>query len=695
MRVAKWCALLTACAWIGSGCGNSSGGRCVANEQRSCGCPDGSQGFQTCTPEGKAFNECTCAGPDGGSGGAAGSTGSGGVGGESGGGGAGGPFDGGAGAPPDGGSRDGAGGDGAIQTDGSPDATPCTSTDTDGDGVADTLELTTDSDGDGLVDFADPDSDDDGIPDSVEAGLGRSMPCDALVDSDNDGAPDLRDLDSDDDWVLDEDESSGCRLLGDCDASGVADIIEVAAGSDPTSASSEPATPEDFVVVPFGEPSQTTDLRLSSAFDAMDVYVLLDTTTSMQPAIDNLRAELSNIVRRIVRGDSAPTPAIPSIPRAWFGLGDFNDVPWSPWGTAGDRIYGFRFDLGGTGNLTYGNVSEPVDNAGTPTPPSAVSSILAALGASGGGDAPEAMTQALWLASTNQDYRAVGGGEPWPPNDPPGSGIFDASEWRKNCADPTRIGRACFRPSVLPVFVVITDAGTHNGPTPAFDYQPPPIGNVNGTKTYVEVLANVNAIGAKVLGVPVNTGTPGQARNDLVQVARDTGALYFDSVAAGEVELVGPEAASGAIGTEVVRLVGLLESAGVRSVTTTTTSYSCTGGVDCTGCTGDGVPDPAFSNFIDPGTSQPFDASQLIESVTTVDTTPSLYNGRDASMFFGVRGGVTLTFRIATRNNVFSADTLRVARVLIDAHTPDGHGLGGSSGSRTLSLILPRSRSLP
>ena len=81
--------------------------------------------------------------------------------------------------------------------------------DTDGDGIADIIEMGTvsapvDSDFDGTPDYKDLDSDNDGISDSVEAAVNYLDP----PDTDGLGAPDYRDLDSDNDGIPDSVETS-------------------------------------------------------------------------------------------------------------------------------------------------------------------------------------------------------------------------------------------------------------------------------------------------------------------------------------------------------------------------------------------------------------------------------------------------------------------------------------------------------
>ena len=601
------------------------------------------------------------------------------------------------------------GGTGGIVGVDVPGLTCTDETDTDGDMIADEIEGSGDSDGDGTPDREDTDSDDDGIPDEVEAGPARTSPCSDVLDTDGTGGFDFQDPDADDDGLPDADEDGlcpnvDCRVLVDCDSDpdGVIDLVELAAMGDPCDGMAPPDAGLYFVV-PFQAGEQRKKFDFSTGVKDADVYFLIDTTNSMQPAIDNIKSSLdSSIIPTILNGDATATPEIPAIPGAWIGIGDFKDVPWAPWGIPGDRIYGFKFDLGAdAGGTVYGNMSPPNSSGGVFTAPDNVRDILNSLAASGGGDSPEAASQALFLASTNEDYRAVGGGEPWPPNDPPGSGNFDAAEWRKSCDDASKLGRACFRPGKLPIFVIVTDAGFHNGPTdgpmpaPNFDYVVPPAmppsgTAVNGTRTYEEVLAAMNQISAKIVGVSVDTGTPGQARADLIDLAEQTGSKFFDAKFGGSEKplVTEQDTSTGDVSAEVVRLIGLLAGQGLNNVTTVTNNYDCQGGVDCTG---DGSPDPEYHNFTDAVTSMPFDAAQLIKSVDTVESTanPLPYASRSESVFFGVRGDATVEFEVVADNQVLNPSNIVVVRAILRVQTPTGLALGGADGVKVIYLVVP------
>lgn len=621
------------------------------------------------------------------------------------------------------GSTGGAGGFGAVggTGGGSQGCTdPTDTTDTDGDDIADQIEGKgdtggpRDTDGDGTPDYKDDDSDNDGVLDKDEAAtpkFPRSGPCDPVADTDGDGKADYVDTDSDNDGLPDKDDSklctnNDCRIVADCDGDGVVDVVEVAAQTNACSPDNLDGGTTDFglyFVVPYLEGPKTKDFTFSTGVKDADIYFMIDTTQSMQPTIDNIKGSLdSQIIPTILNGDPSANPPIPAIPGAYIGIGTFKDVPWAPWGDTGDDIYGFKFDIGGS--TVYGNVSPPVSSGGVFTAPANVKTILGSLTASGGGDSPEGTTQALWLASGNKDYRAVGGGEPWPPNPP--TGTYDAAQWRAKCSDPNQLGRACFRPGKLPVFVIVTDAPFHNGQQagacPAGnDYVPGgatidpscPAGTaVNGTKSYAETVASLTSIGAKTVGVSVNTGTANLARFDLKDLATQTNSIYAKVGFGGAVTdlplVTEQDTSTGNVSSEAVRLIGLLAGQGLNDVTTDTKNYSCAGNIDCTG---DGIPDPKYDNPPDPNLGTPFDASKLIVSVKPkpVTTNPKPYTKIDNTTFYGVSGDQTVTFTVTADNKILQTSSVVVVEAILHVQTPGGQALGGPEGIKKIYLVIP------
>lgn len=564
--------------------------------------------------------------------------------------------------------------------------------DGDGDGIADALEGTDDLDGDDKPNASDDDSDGDGIPDAVEAvnplldpgqpGQSREGPCDPLADSDGDGTPDAYDKDSDNDGLSDKQEAAfdpngkfGCKVTTDCDGDGVIDLIEAAAGTSPTDEKSTPEDPGLFFVLPYGEGDKTQDFVFSTGVAKADIYFMIDTTASMQPAIDSLKASISTkIIPSILNGDPAANPPIPPIDDVWIGVGSVRDVPWSTYGQPGDDVYRHRFDV--AGQTITGNVTPPKQVGDTFEAPDNVAKILGSLTAAGGGDAPEATTQALWISATNSLYVATIGGL-WQPANP----------YPAPCPDLDMIGVPCFRKDSIPIFVLVTDAAFHNGPLAVNDYSPALVG---GTKTYADATAALQAIAAKIVGVPVNTGTPGAARKDLGDLAEKTGSKYHDPQFGGTDRALVSETdiTSGGVSDEVVRLLGLLSGAGLHDVTTARSSYSCAGGVDCTG---DGEPDLAYENPPTQPGGAPFDASKLIKKVAPVESAavPLPYASLDGTTFFAVRGAADLTFRVHARNDVWAPDTLKVLRAKILVQTPAGQLLGGAQGVKLVYFVIP------
>ena len=350
--------------------------------------------------------------------------------------------------------------------------------DSDGDTIADSFEGVLDTDGDGTPDRRDLDTDGDGFSDAEEAGdADLATP---PVDTDADGIPDFRDPDSDGDGLSDAAELAAgtSRTSADTDGDGVSDLIEVGAGTDPLDPSVSPRTRGDFVfIVPYMLPPDPTrdTLQFATSLQKADVYFLVDTTGSMGGEISNLTSSLSGTIIPMVRG---------RIPDAWFGVGGYEDFPVSPYGDPGGCSF---FGCTDPDRPYY---QEQVITTSTANAQAAVSRLAIR----NGNDIPEALIPALWALSTRGTL-AYG---PTAPGCPAGYRGF-----------------GCFRADAVPVIVIITDAPSHNypGEVAYSGISPTP-------PTYVQALAGLTALGARVVGV-----NSGGARAMLLDMATRTGTV--------------------------------------------------------------------------------------------------------------------------------------------------------------------------
>jgi hypothetical protein len=367
------------------------------------------------------------------------------------------------------GARDGGG---IPPRDGS--TRPCTPGDSDGNGIADSLE------GAGV---GNPDDDGDGLPDSAEVGTaGECSP----RDSDGDFTPDFQDVDSDNDGVLDGEEGA----LGtdptnpDTDSDGFTDLVERTAGTSPTDPSSAVPPTDYFVVLPYNGDRAMRPLRFGTNISKADVYFLIDTTGSMQSAIDDVNASLRSIAS-----------AVSGLVRdAQFGVGRFDDFPTD--------FYGDAF----SGDVPYAHLEDITADLGR------VNGALS-LTANSGNDTPESNTAAVYLT-------ASGAGMTYD-DDVRGVGTIPA----RSC--PTipdemgvRRGYPCFRPGALPIVVLVSDAPWHNGVDPFNDYA-----GIRGPVSFDMAVDAMNAIGARFIGA--NVGFAGSGP-DMEAMARRTGSVRSD-----------------------------------------------------------------------------------------------------------------------------------------------------------------------
>lgn len=224
-----------------------------------------------------------------------------------------------------------------------------------------------------------------------------------LVDTDGDGVPD----------PADECAGVGWRLPCDGDASndGIYQTLYYNALSDVT---------------------VRTDINITGKIEKADAYILMDATGSM-------RGEQVQLVTDLTTGTFVDVTQCPSgagtglvgalqcaIPDLWIGAGDFKEVSYMP--------HNNRYVM-----APYHHYLDITDNV------QHVVDAVAAFVADSNRDYPEATTQALYSVVTGQ-------------------GLGDLVPNRAACPDAGRWGYPCFRPNVLPIIILVTDADFWNGP---------------------------------------------------------------------------------------------------------------------------------------------------------------------------------------------------------------------------------------
>jgi len=197
------------------------------------------------------------------------------------------------------------------------------------------------------------------------------------------------------------------------------------------------------------------DIDVSGDIERADAYILMDATGSMG-------GEQLQLVTDLTTGTFADPVDCPggagsgllgalecSIPDLWIGVGDFKEVSYPP--------HDPRYDM-----APYHHYLDTTDNI------QHVLDAVSNLVADNNDDYPEAHTQALYSVVTGQ-------------------GLGDLVPNRGACPSTPagRWGYPCFRPGVLPIIILITDADMWNGPvaTNGHIYGNPPFNGVLGLGT--------------------------------------------------------------------------------------------------------------------------------------------------------------------------------------------------------------------
>ncbi len=253
----------------------------------------------------------------------------------------------------------------------------------------------------------------------------------------------------------------------------------------------------------------------------------------------------------------------------------------------------------------------------------AVQAALSGLRVGGGGDGPESSTEGL--------YVSVAG----------------------TCAGGGGFGGACFRAMSHPIIVHVTDAEFHNGPNPANNYS-----GVAGAHSWTETLAALNASDVKVVGVAVDPAPfplpipiPVVARPDLEALATATSSRGFSGA------LTVYTAPGGSVSTSVVD--GIIDLVGAETQ------------------------DVSSRNEDDP--SDAVDATGFIQAVTPLRSTrPTTH---DATTFFGVSGGTTVTFAVDFQNDFQPPQfTVQLYRAYIEVYDVAS---GIELDRRTVYVVIP------
>ena len=197
-----------------------------------------------------------------------------------------------------------------------------------------------------------------------------------------------------------------------------------------------------------------TDLSISGSITSADAYILMDATGSMGGEQVQLLKDLTTgtFVDTSACASGAGTGLVGglrcSIPDLWIGVGDFKEISYPP--------HNRRYDM-----APYHHYLDTTDDL------QHIIDAVAQMVADNNDDVPEAATQAMYSVIT-------------------GMGLGDLVPNRGACpASPAgRWGYGCFRPGVLPIIILFTDAEMWNGPrgaSPVYGY--PPFDGVLGGST--------------------------------------------------------------------------------------------------------------------------------------------------------------------------------------------------------------------
>jgi hypothetical protein len=221
-----------------------------------------------------------------------------------------------------------------------------------------------------------------------------------------------------------------------------------------------------------------------------------------------------------------------------------------------------------------------------------------------------------------------------------------------DCGPDGFFGSACFRADAHSIIVVATDAAAHNGPSGANDYDPTLVPDAVSWEETIDVLVDH---GVKIVGAAVQISfpipIPPESRPDLEALARAT-----DSHAEGG-RLTVYNAPGGEVSEAVVNGIIDLVGATTQDVTSRT------------------LDDPADA----------VDATRFIKAIRPVRATRA--TDFDATTFYGVAGGTTVTFSVTFENDFLPEQYyVQIFRAQIEViDTPGGTTLD----VRNVYIVVP------
>jgi len=513
----------------------------------------------------------------------------------------------------------------------------------------------------GVVDVPGGDAPDSGVVDAAATDAGGPVdvgPADTGADVPRCGTGDL---DSDDDGLTDAEERAATTdpCSADSDGDGVSDLIEVAARSDPRAGGSVPPAGELYVALPYRGPGATAresrELAFSTRIRAVDLFLLVDNSASMQPVIAALRTGLDTIVRSLHV----------VIPDVRVGVGSFDSMPFLPSGqpgSPGDYTLWIRQTLSpdvAASQRAFDTMRTIDDDTG---------------GRFFGGDNPEDQTEAIYEViagggSRGHESDAAALRSVRNALDPAGNGWVPQVDPARDCgstaANP-RYGWGCFGEGRVPVVVLASDSPWYDGcfTTDAARYR-----STQG-HTCDETAAALNARGAFFLGVDVGNGVGGLTFVNSQPLAMRT----RTTDASGAPVVLGPGRTDvAATASQVIDAVTRLASGSRQDVTSRA------------------VADPSAAGL--PAGRTTADFVRSVVPARGIPDAPTGYERRDATTFYSASPSTQAVFRVDLLNDfVEGGDALRVYRATINAT-----GRGGTVlDSRVVFVVVPaRGHGLP